>query len=141
MRPLKIGTRESELAVWQATQMQSLLQQQGMTAELIFITSEGDIDLVSPLYEIGVQGIFTKTLDTALLNHRIDIAVHSMKDVPIQLPRGIQQAAVLERGSYKDLLVFKDKTVVNIKTVMCDGIEESQLQTTNFKLQTTDVFR
>ena len=113
MQSLKIGTRESELAVWQATQMQSLLQQQGITAELIFITSEGDTDLVSPLYEIGVQGIFTKTLDTALLNHRIDIAVHSMKDVPIQLPRGIQQAAVLERGSYKDLLVFKDKTVVN----------------------------
>jgi len=113
MQSLKIGTRESELAVWQATQVQTLLQQQGITAELIFITSEGDTDLVTPLYEIGVQGIFTKTLDTALLNRRIDIAVHSMKDVPIQLPKGIKQAAVLERGSYKDLLVFKDKTVLN----------------------------
>jgi hydroxymethylbilane synthase len=55
MRSLKIGTRESELAVWQATQVQTLLKQQGITAELIFITSEGDTDLVTPLYEIGVQ--------------------------------------------------------------------------------------
>jgi hydroxymethylbilane synthase len=110
MRTLKIGTRESELAVWQATQVQILLKQQNISAELIFITSEGDTDLVTPLYQIGVQGIFTKTLDLALLNSRIDIAVHSMKDVPTQLPQGIRQAAVLARGSYKDLLVSKDKS-------------------------------
>src|SRR4051794_34764589 len=112
MRSLKIGTRESELAVWQATQVQTLLKQQRITAELIFITSEGDTDLITPLYEIGVQGIFTKTLDTALLNNRIDLAVHSMKDVPIQLPQGIKQAAVLERGNYKDLLVSKGELSV-----------------------------
>jgi hydroxymethylbilane synthase len=105
-RSLKIGTRESELAVWQATQVQTLLKQQGIPAELIYITSEGDTDLVTPLYEMGVQGIFTKTLDIALLNKRIDIAVHSMKDVPTQLPQGIMQAAVLERGSSKDILVL-----------------------------------
>jgi hydroxymethylbilane synthase len=108
IRPLKIGTRESELAVWQATQVQNLLKQQNIPAELIYINSEGDTDLVTPLYQMGVQGIFTKTLDMALLNKRIDIAVHSMKDVPTQLPQGIVQAAVLERGNYKDLLVFKD---------------------------------
>jgi hydroxymethylbilane synthase len=71
------------------------LQQQGIASELVFIKSEGDIDLVTPLYELGVQGIFTQTLDTALLNNRIDIAVHSMKDVPTQLAKGIVQAAVL----------------------------------------------
>src|ERR1041385_6210868 len=110
MRSLKIGTRESELAVWQAKQVQKFLNQQGITAELIFITSEGDTDLITPLYEIGVHGIFTKTLDAALLNHRIDIAVHSMKDVPIQLQQVIKQAAVLQRGNYKDLLVFSDSS-------------------------------
>src|SRR5687767_6926827 len=108
-KPLKIGTRESELAVWQATQVQLFLGEQGVSAELIYINSEGDVDLVTPLYEMGVEGIFTKTLDAALLNNRIDIAVHSMKDVPTQLPAGIKQAAVLERASYKDLLVLKDK--------------------------------
>lgn len=106
-RPLKIGTRESQLAIWQATLVQNLLKQNGVEAELIYIKSEGDIDTVTPLYELGVQGIFTKTLDAALLNNRIDIAVHSMKDVPIQLANGIREAAVLKRGSYKDILVFK----------------------------------
>src|ERR1043165_227445 len=106
--PLKIGTRESELAVWQATQVQNLLKENGVSSELVYIKSEGDLDTVTPLYELGVQGIFTKSLDTALLNNRIDIAVHSLKDVPTKLPAGIVQAAVLERGSYKDMLVYKD---------------------------------
>jgi hydroxymethylbilane synthase len=105
---LRIGTRESQLAVWQATQVKNLLAQHGYDAELVYIKSEGDIDLQTPLYEIGVQGIFTRSLDIALLNGRIDLAVHSMKDVPTQLPKGIVQAAVLERASYKDLLVYKD---------------------------------
>jgi hydroxymethylbilane synthase len=105
---LKIGTRESQLAVWQAMQVQKLLKENGVDSELIFIKSEGDIDTVTPLYELGVQGIFTKTLDAALLNKKIDIAVHSMKDVPTLLAKGIKQAAVLKRGSYKDILVIKD---------------------------------
>lgn len=104
---IKIGTRESELAVWQATQVQQQLLLHGIQAELVFIKSEGDIDLQTPLYEMGVQGIFTRSLDVALLQKKIDIAVHSMKDVPTQLPLGIVQAAVLKRGNYKDLLVYK----------------------------------
>ncbi len=107
-RLVKIGTRESQLAVWQASHVQTLLKQNGLESELIFIKSEGDIDTVTPLYELGVQGIFTKTLDAALLHNRIDIAVHSMKDVPTQLASGIRQAAVLKRASYKDILVFKE---------------------------------
>ncbi|MDQ6757646.1 MAG: hydroxymethylbilane synthase, partial [Bacteroidota bacterium] len=105
---LKIGTRESELAVWQATQVQTLLKENGFLSELVYIKSEGDVDTVTPLYELGVQGIFTKTLDAALLNKKIDIAVHSMKDVPTQLAKGIKQAAVLKRASYKDILVYKE---------------------------------
>ena len=104
---IRIGTRESQLAVWQATQVKELLAQHGYTAELVYIKSEGDIDLKTPLYEMGVQGIFTRSLDLALLNNTIDIAVHSMKDVPTQLPKGIIQAAVLPRGPVKDLLVWK----------------------------------
>jgi hydroxymethylbilane synthase len=111
-RVLRIGTRDSELAVWQATQVKQLLQQAGYSSELIFIKSEGDLDLKTPLYEMGVQGIFTRSLDIALLNEQIDIAVHSLKDVPTQLPENIVQAAVLPRGSYKDLLVYKDRAVI-----------------------------
>jgi hydroxymethylbilane synthase len=113
-RTIRIGTRESQLAVWQATLVKDLLAQHNFSSELIFIKSEGDIDLKTPLYEMGVQGIFTKSLDIALLNHNIDIAVHSMKDVPTHLPIGIKQAAVLKRASYKDLCVFKtDKTFLS----------------------------
>ncbi len=105
---IRIGTRESALATWQAKLVQSLLQEQGIESELIFIKTEGDINLVTPLYELGVQGIFTKSLDAALLDNRIDIAVHSMKDVPVILAVGLAQAAVLERASHKDLLVWND---------------------------------
>lgn len=106
---IRIGTRESQLAVWQAERVKALLAQNGFAAELVYIKSEGDIDLKTPLYEMGVQGVFTRSLDSALLNERIDIAVHSMKDVPTQLPVGIVQAAVLKRASYKDLFVYKNE--------------------------------
>jgi hydroxymethylbilane synthase len=104
---IRIGTRESALALWQAHTFQDLLNSKGFSNELIPIKSEGDLDLVQPLYKMGTVGIFTKTLDTALLNNRIDLAIHSMKDVPTLLPKGIQQAAVLERGPVKDVLVKK----------------------------------
>jgi hydroxymethylbilane synthase len=105
---IRIGTRDSQLAVWQATLVQNLLKDAGVISELVYIKSEGDIDTVTPLYALGVTGVFTKTLDAALLSKRIDIAVHSMKDVPVQLARGIKQAAVLKRASYKDVLVYKN---------------------------------
>jgi len=107
-KTIRIGTRESQLAVWQARQVKELLTRSGYAAELIYLKSEGDIDLQTPLYEIGVQGIFTRSLDIALLNDKIDIAVHSMKDAPTQLANGIIQAAILKRASHKDLLVYKN---------------------------------
>ncbi len=107
-KKIRIGTRESPLAVWQATEVKKLLSLYGFEAELVFIKSDGDFDLKTPLYAMGVQGIFTRSLDIALLNERIDIAVHSMKDVPVELPKGIVQSAVLKRASYKDLLVYKN---------------------------------
>ncbi len=104
---IRIGTRDSQLALWQANTVKQLLKEQGHGSELVYIKSEGDTDLKTPLYEIGVQGIFTKALDIALLNGDIDIAVHSMKDVPTMMAKGIVQAAVLPRASYKDLFVPK----------------------------------
>ena len=109
-RVIRIGTRESQLAVWQANTVRGLLADSGYTADLVYIKSDGDTDLKTPLYEIGVQGIFTKALDIALLNGEIDIAVHSMKDVPTIMAKGIVQAAVLPRASYKDILVPRSGT-------------------------------
>ena len=104
-KKLRIGTRESQLALWQANHVKLLLKKHGVEAELVLIKSEGDLDLTTPLYAMGVQGIFTRSLDLALLNNQIDLAVHSMKDVPVDLPAGIAEAAVLERDSPYDLLV------------------------------------
>jgi hydroxymethylbilane synthase len=106
--PLIIGTRESALALWQTRQVVASFSSRNITSEIVPIKSEGDINLVQPLYELGVQGIFTKTLDIALLNGRIDLAVHSFKDVPTQIPQGLTIAAVLKRGDHRDVMVLKD---------------------------------
>lgn len=103
---IRIGTRKSELALWQANEVKAALELQGHRCELVLIESNGDQDLNQPLYAMGIQGIFTKTLDTALLNEKIDIAVHSLKDVPTLLPKGIQIKAVLSRGNPMDVLVY-----------------------------------
>ena len=104
---IRIGTRDSALALWQAKAVQRQLEALHYRTSLVPVKATGDILLETPLYELGVTGIFTKTLDIALLNDTIDIAVHSMKDVPTQLPEGIVQAAVLERANPYDILVPK----------------------------------
>ena len=92
---IRIGTRDSALAMWQAKTVQQQLEALNFKTELVPIKSDGDLDLDQPLYEMGITGIFTKSLDIALLNNKIDIAVHSMKDVPTSLPEGIIESAVL----------------------------------------------
>ena len=104
---IRIGTRDSELALWQAHTVQKKINDFGYKTEIIAVKSQGDIMLDKPLYELGITGIFTKTLDIAMLNGTIDIAVHSMKDVPTALPKGIVQAAVLPRANSIDLLIHK----------------------------------
>lgn len=106
-KTIRIGTRDSELALWQAHTVQKKLNELGYTTEIIAVKSQGDIILDKPLYELGITGIFTKTLDVAMINGQVDIAVHSMKDVPTALPIGIAQAAVLERANTLDILVHK----------------------------------
>lgn len=105
---IRIGTRDSELALWQANAVQQILEKLGHKSELVPVKSTGDLVLNKPLYELGITGIFTRTLDIAMLNNDIDIAVHSLKDVPTVLPKGIVQAAVLKRGNIRDTLVFKN---------------------------------
>ena len=107
---IRIGTRDSELALWQAHTVQKQLNDLGYKTEIIAVKSQGDIILDRPLYELGITGIFTKTLDIAMINGQVDIAVHSMKDVPTALPIGIVQAAVLERANILDILVHKGNT-------------------------------
>jgi len=106
-KTIRIGTRDSELALWQAKIVQSQLEHLGHTTQLVPVKSTGDIVLDKPIYELGITGVFTKTLDIAMLNEEIDIAVHSLKDVPTLLPKGIVQAAVIKRGNVRDCLVFK----------------------------------
>ncbi|WP_164510821.1 hydroxymethylbilane synthase [Nonlabens xiamenensis] len=104
---IRIGTRDSELAMWQAKTVQAQLEALGQPTQLHPVKSQGDLNLDEPLYEMGITGIFTKTLDLALIKGEIDIAVHSLKDVPTRLPKGMVQAAILTRASHKDLLVYK----------------------------------
>lgn len=107
-KTIRIGTRDSELALWQAKIVQQQLENLGHKTLLVPVKSTGDLVLDKPLYELGITGIFTRTLDIAMLNHDIDIAVHSLKDVPTVLPNGIIQAAVIKRGNVNDTLVFKN---------------------------------
>ena len=104
---IRIGTRDSELALWQAKTVQNALEKAGHKTELVPVKSTGDLNLDQPLYEMGITGIFTKTLDIAMLTGKVDIAVHSMKDVPTALPKGIVEAAVLKRANTKDILIHK----------------------------------
>ena len=103
--PIRIGTRKSPLVLWQARQVQSHLSQINIHSVLVEITSDGDANKRTPLYAMGITGVFTKSLDVALLENRIDIAVHSMKDVPTALCKGVKQAAVLKRGPAEDMLI------------------------------------
>jgi len=107
---IRIGTRDSELALWQANTVSKKLNDLGYKTQIVPVKSDGDIILDKPLYELGITGIFTKTLDVAMISSKVDIAVHSMKDVPTALPQGIVQGAVLPRANVIDILVHKGST-------------------------------
>ena len=106
-KTIRIGTRDSELALWQANTVKNKLEALGYQTKLLPVKSTGDLNLDQPLYEMGITGIFTKTLDVAMVKDQIDIAVHSMKDVPTKLPNGIVQGAVLPRANVSDILIHK----------------------------------
>ncbi|TGD58714.1 hydroxymethylbilane synthase [Flavobacterium humi] len=128
-KTIRIGTRDSELALWQAHTVEKQLNDLGYTTEIIAVKSTGDILLDKPLYELGITGIFTKTLDMAMLSGQIDIAVHSMKDVPTALPKGIVQAAVLKRANVLDILVHKgDLNFLEKESTIATGSLRRQAQ-------------
>jgi len=104
---IKIGTRDSQLALWQAHTVEKKLNDLSYKTEIVAVKSTGDVILDIPLYEFGITGIFTKTLDIAMIKGEVDIAVHSLKDVPTSLPKGIVPTAVLKRANHEDILVHK----------------------------------
>src|SRR5690242_2655819 len=109
----RIGTRASALALWQANWVKSQLEKNwpDLQVELLHIKTTGDKIQNVPLSEVGGKGLFTKEIDEALLDGRVDIAVHSMKDVPFQLPQGIIFGAVPEREDPRDALIAKGRTI------------------------------
>ena len=110
MSKLVIATRESTLALWQAHFVAGELRRlhPSLEVELLGMTSRGDQILDTPLYKVGGKGLFVKELETALLDGRADIAVHSMKDVPMELPDGLTLGVICEREDPRDALVGID---------------------------------
>ena len=102
-----IATRESPLALWQAEHVKARLEtaHQGLDVRLLGMTSRGDQLLDKPLFKVGGKGLFVKELETALLDARADIAVHSMKDVPMVMPDGLTLGVICEREDPRDALV------------------------------------
>lgn len=107
-RIIKIGTRPNKLSLWQANTVAKQLNYFEHETEIVIIETLGDFNLGSPKYELTENDIFTQNIDTALLDEKIDIAVHALKEVSPNLKGGIVQAAVLKRGDYNDVLVLKD---------------------------------
>ncbi len=111
---LRIGTRKSKLALWQTKLVQKLLQEEGQESTLLEIVSEGDKVLDTPLPLMGGKGVFTKALDDALFAGEADLAVHSLKDIPTDMPEGLVVAAILERANWQDALVVRsDKSFLS----------------------------
>ena len=110
MKSIKIGTRNSPLALWQAREVARNLQNRNFVTDITPIVSTGDKNLTQPLYSLGITGVFTRDLDIALLNKEVDIAVHSLKDIPTELPKNIEIIAVLERDYPEDVLVRKKES-------------------------------
>ena len=120
-KTIRIGTRDSELALWQANTVKNKLEALGYQTKLLPVKSTGDLNLDQPLYEMGITGIFTKTLDVAMVKDQIDIAVHSMKDVPTKLPNGIVQGAVLPRANVSDILIHKGLDFLSAEGTIATG--------------------
>jgi hydroxymethylbilane synthase len=109
-KTLKIGTRGSRLALWQANWVKTALEAEdpSLSIELVIIKTKGDKILDVPLAKVGGKGLFVKEIEESLLNENIDLAVHSMKDMPAQIPQGLCIAAIPQREDPKDVLISKD---------------------------------
>jgi hydroxymethylbilane synthase len=125
---IRIGTRSSRLAIWQAEYIQTILNNGGVSSELIFIETKGDLVLDRSLSKIGSKGVFTQELEDQLREGRIDIAVHSAKDLPSTLPPDLEIIAFTERELANDVLVSRAKDL-------------SLTQSTTFRIGTSSTRR
>ena len=111
---LRLGTRGSELALWQAQWVKTALARNGITAELEIIKTQGDADVDRPLHLLEGKGFFTKEIEQALIDGRIDVAVHSLKDLPTSLPDGLALGAVPARADPAEVLVTRGAQVPSL---------------------------
>ncbi len=111
---LTLGTRGSELALWQAEWVKAALGRRGITAELEIIKTQGDADVDRPLHLLEGKGFFTKEIEQALMDCRIDVAVHSLKDLPTTLPHGLTLGAVPVRTDPAEVLVSREAGVTSL---------------------------
>ncbi|KUI96827.1 hydroxymethylbilane synthase [Vibrio sp. MEBiC08052] len=110
--PIRIATRKSPLALWQAHYVKDALQaaHPGLVVELVTMVTKGDVILDTPLAKVGGKGLFVKELEMAMLDGRADLAVHSMKDVPVDFPQGLGLVTICERGDPRDAFVSNHYT-------------------------------
>ena len=131
-KPLRIATRKSPLAVWQAEEVQRLLALHQVDSELVLLSTRGDEIIDKPLAKIGGKGLFIKELQRAMLDGRADLAVHSMKDVPADFPEGLHLSVILPRDNPTDAFVSNQYTTLDdlptaAKVGTCSLRRQSQL--------------
>ncbi|MFV0522010.1 MAG: hydroxymethylbilane synthase [Mangrovibacterium sp.] len=143
---IKIGTRGSKLALWQANEVQRIIKDKfpQIETEIVIIKTKGDKILDTSLSKIGDKGLFTKEIEHALINTDVDIAVHSFKDMPTELPDGLIIGAVLPRADVRDVLVSKDGRMLSEMTeddkIGTSSLRrKAQLLAYNPKLQIVDI--
>lgn len=124
---IRIATRTSKLALWQAEAVKDELKKKGHKCELVLIESTGDLQLTQPIYAMGISGVFTKQLDIALIDGTADIAVHSLKDVPTQMAEGLILSAVLPRGAHQDIVIVKDRKTIE------DNVGQATIATSSLR--------
>lgn len=112
VHPLRLGTRGSPLALWQASRVREALQASGAAVEIVEIRTTGDLDPLTPIEQLSDPNLFTRQIDEAMLAGRIDLGVHSLKDLPTSLPDGIVLAAVSQREDPRDALVAQHGATV-----------------------------
>lgn len=143
---LRIATRQSPLALWQAEFVKARLQyfHPGLEVELVGMKTKGDVILDTPLAKVGGKGLFVKELEVAMLEHRADIAVHSMKDVPVDFPEGLGLAVICEREDPRDAFVSNhfnslDELPQGARVGTCSLRRQSQIRERRPDLQIFDL--
>ncbi|MEK7802919.1 MAG: hydroxymethylbilane synthase, partial [Deltaproteobacteria bacterium] len=118
LKTFRLGTRGSQLALWQANWVKGEIERKnpGLGVEIVKIKTTGDKILDVPLAKVGGKGLFVKEIEEALLSERIDLAVHSMKDVPTDLPKGLHLAAITEREDPRDAFISQKSEVRSQKS-------------------------